>query len=265
MDQFNEIDFNGILGDDINLDELNKLLEDDPVTEKPSEEADNISNIIPPAVNEEVTVRDIHEMMPQEVPEIEEEPVKYGIDRGAAAILEEAPDVQEKIHSQSEFQEKIKIMSQINTLRSLLKKEKIDVSGIEKHSIKSDLIELNAELALLEYKYFYTMTGGINIVEQSIVGGAKCLEKKFNGERALPLTDFKPNLKNWSNSVAILMRKRRYTTFKASNSFLDLLGAKHGSFLSVMAELSVNAVNQIGTNSLNDKFNMRDSINNHED
>jgi hypothetical protein len=271
MNDFNEIDFNGILGsDNIDLDELNQLLEKGSTAPaSPPKEQFIMDNPQPVHVdpNEPVTIKDIHNMMPKDEPEAEDESpgIVCDVDKGAAAILDDEPDIHEKSYSQTEFQQKIKIMSEIIALRKLLKKEKIDTEGIDKQSIKSDLIELNAELALLEYKYFYTMSGGINIVEQMIVGGSKLLENRYNGSRSIPLIETKPNLKYWSNSVAVLMRKRRYTTFKASNKILDLLGAKHGSFMSIVAELGVNASNQIITNSMDDKYNLNENMSKHND
>lgn len=107
-----------------------------------------------------------------------------------------------------EKEDKIRMLDEIDAIRSEMKYEKIDISGIPEVTIDNSISEIENTLRILRFKYDRKRYN--SLAEDVIMAGAYGAEWVFDGKRKFG--PYSPDLTDWHNTVRVKLRRMRYET-----------------------------------------------------
>lgn len=107
-----------------------------------------------------------------------------------------------------EKEEKIRMLDEIDAIRSEMRYEKIDTSGVPDVNINNSYSEIENTLRILRYKY--DRKRYCSLAEDVIMAGAHGAEYLFDGRKKYG--PYSPDLTDWHNTVRVKLRRMRYET-----------------------------------------------------
>lgn len=115
--------------------------------------------------------------------------------------------------------EKISKIEQISQLRMTLEEEGISCEKIEQPNINSSIDQINSTLDILRLKNDRNRYS--TLAEEIILGFAEGIETVFDGNRKIPLFNWKPDYRGYHSTVNIKLHRMRFETSQVVGSLIE--------------------------------------------
>jgi hypothetical protein len=115
--------------------------------------------------------------------------------------------------------EKMRKIEKIQQLYGALEEDGIDCSKITIPSTDNSIQEVDAVLSTLQLKNDRNRYS--TLANEVIMGMAEVVEAVFNGERAIPLTGYRPDYTNYPATVSVKLHRMKYETSQVVSDFIN--------------------------------------------
>ena len=115
--------------------------------------------------------------------------------------------------------DKARKIEKIQQLYGALEEDGIDCSKITIPSTDNSIHEIDAVLSTLQLKNDRNRYS--TLANEVIMGMAEVVEAVFNGERAIPLTGYRPDYTNYPATVSVKLHRMKYETSQVVSDFIN--------------------------------------------
>lgn len=197
-----------IKGGDIETEEedISKQYKND--IERLAKAYDGIENMMPPTAVPEEHVEDTFHMEDSQLRFMTMEQQKQSHVDNVLKDLDEDKELEFDIDREKERDDKNSLLEQIDTLRSSLEDDGVDISGIPNVARNDNIVDIQNVYKILVLKN--DRNRYCSFAEELILSAALGMEFLFDGKK--DWFGRRPDLTGWSNTVRVKLRRMRYTT-----------------------------------------------------